>query len=103
MRSHVCETDGYSMAEFMMLMRGGANSADWTDYIAKLQSTGTFRGGSALGNGVCIAKEFQPDPSGVTGFMRFEAESIETVRSLVEGNPVFEADGVVEILELVVD
>ncbi len=39
----------------------------------------------------------------MTGFMRFEAENIERVQELITGNPVYEAGGEIEVLELLVD
>ena len=36
-----------------------------------------------------------------TGFMRFEADAMTQVRSLLPGNPVYEAGGQVELVELV--
>ena len=39
----------------------------------------------------------------VTGFMRFRAESVEEVESLLEGNPVYESGGEIEIHELTKD
>ena len=44
------------MPEYVMLMKGSAASGDWDDYIEKLVSSGKFRGGSSLGNGVSVAK-----------------------------------------------
>jgi|DEB0MinimDraft_10_1074344.scaffolds.fasta_scaffold76936_2 hypothetical protein len=41
--------------------------------------------------------------SEVTGYMRFEADSIEEVRALLSGNPLYEAGGRVEILEEIPD
>ena len=44
------------MPEYVMLMKGSAASGDWDDYIEKLVSSGKFRGGSSLGNGVSVVK-----------------------------------------------
>lgn len=87
-----------------MLMTGADSHGDWDTYIERLVASGRFRGGSSLGNGAAFSKS-RPDPaqSGVTGFMRFEADSIDQVRELLAGNPVFEAGGIVEIHELIED
>ena len=68
------------MPEYVMLMKGSAVSGDWDDYIEKLVSSGKFRGGSSLGNGVSVAKGKVDGGCEVTGYMRFSAESIEEVQ-----------------------
>jgi hypothetical protein len=78
------------------------HSDDWGIYIARLQASGNFEGGSAIGAGICARK------SGVTptitallsGFIRVRADSLDDARTLLIGNPVFEAGGTVEIREL---
>ena len=89
------------MAEFMMLMKGTGENADWNAYIDRLQKTGVFRGGSALGHGLCAHKHDSHRSCIVTGFMRFEADSIQQIQALVPGNPVYESGGEVELLELI--
>jgi len=37
----------------------------------------------------------------VTGFMRFEATTMQQVEKLAEGNPVLSTGGEVELLELI--
>ncbi len=90
------------MAEFMMLMKGGAGEkGDWTTYIEGLIKTGLFRGGSALSNGLCANKQGTQRSCTVTGFMRFEADTIQQIQALLNGNPVYESGGEVELLELI--
>ena len=88
-----------------MLMKGGGRSdeGDWDGYIQTLRQRPEFRGGSSLGNGVSVSKRGTSEPCVVTGFMRFEADSIAAVRELVSGNPLYEAGGDIEILELIED
>ena len=86
------------MPEYVMLMKGSAASGDWDDYIEKLVSSGKFRGGSSLGNGVSVAKGKVDGVCEVTGYMRFSAESIEEVQELITGNPLYEACGSIELL-----
>jgi hypothetical protein len=91
------------MPEFMMIMKSdehGGNAADWAQYIELLSNSGLFRGGSALGNGVCVSQNEQSDQCVVSGFMRFEADAIDQVLALVPGNPVIKSGGEVEVLEL---
>lgn len=91
------------MAEFMMLMKGSSSAGDWETYVGELQKTGNFKGGSALANGVNAQKGSDSAADGcvVTGFIRIDADSIDDVVALLAGNPVHEAGGEIEILELV--
>ena len=74
----------------------------WTSYIARLAATGRFMGGSAIGNGVCLRRSGPvPDVSAqLTGFIRIEAEDIDAARRMMDGNPIYEAGGTVEIRAL---
>ena len=90
------------MAEYMMIMKGPANNGDWQSYIAGLQKSGKFRGGSILGNGTCVSKNGSNRACTVTGFMRFEASDLNQVIELVSDNPNYESGGEIEILELIV-
>lgn len=66
------------MPEFMMIMKSdehGGNAADWAQHIERLSRSGLFRGGSALGNGVCVSQNEQGNQCVASGFMRFEANS----------------------------
>ncbi len=89
------------MKQLMMLMKGKTGAAGWDAYIANLTQSGKFRGGSSLGHGICCQKEGENTSVVNTGFMRFEAESIDEVRELLNGNPVYEAGFEVEIHELI--
>ncbi|MEE4281074.1 MAG: hypothetical protein V2I41_03960, partial [Pseudomonadales bacterium] len=60
-------------------------------------------GGSSLGNGISVSKGRSDGTCEVTGFMRFSAESIDEVRKLVSGNPLYEAGGRIELLEEIPD
>jgi len=91
------------MADYVMLMTGSESAGDWDTYIEKLVASGKFRGGSSLGNGVATARGHADEASEITGYMRFSADSIEEVRALLSGNPLYEAGGRVEILEEVPD
>lgn len=75
---------------------------NWAPYIARLQASGNFQGGSAIGTGICARKSgATPDiTSRLSGFIRISASSLDDARTLLDGNPVFEADGTVEIREL---
>ncbi len=77
-------------------------SDDGAPYIGRLQASGNFQGGSAIGTGVCVRKSgVAPGITGhLSGFIRVSASSLDDARLLLVGNPVFEAGGTVEIREL---
>lgn len=81
---------------------GDGRGEDWGPYLEKLKKSGSFRGGSAIGTGVCVRKEGSPPPitDHLAGFIRIEAESLAEAQTLLGGNPVFEAGGTIEIREL---
>jgi hypothetical protein len=92
------------MTEYMFLMHDDAvgDEEAWEPYLHRLQQGGFFQGGSAIGDGVCLRKSGAP-PSVTThlaGYIRVNAESLDQAKSLLAGNPVYEADGTVEIREL---
>jgi hypothetical protein len=94
------------MPDYLMLMHndpvGSASERDWETYIEALQRTGKFRGGSAIGSGVCRRKSGSAPriTERIGGYMRLEADSLADVEALLAGNPVFENGGTVEIREL---
>jgi hypothetical protein len=97
------------MPDYIFLMHddadgreGPSSGGDWGPYIDKLQASGKFQGGSAIGAGVCARKAGVPSlvSAHLTGFIRIGADSLDDARSLLVGNPVFEAGGTVEIREL---
>jgi hypothetical protein len=71
-------------------------------HTSKLQQGGYFEGGSAIGDGVCARKNGAPASVTVhlTGYIRVNANSPDQAKSLLTGNPHFEAGGTVEIREL---
>lgn len=93
------------MANFLFLMHDDAPetaNADWEAYFTFLRRSGRFEGGSAIGGGACFRKE-GPVPGGsdyLTGYIKVEAEDLADARTLLVGNPVYEAGGTVEIREL---
>jgi hypothetical protein len=96
------------MKDYILFMHNDApdkrynREEEWIAYIANLERAGVFQGGSAIGDGLTVSKS--PAVRGVTqhiaGYIRIQAESLEHVRELIVGNPVFEAGGTVEIREL---
>jgi hypothetical protein len=93
------------MAEYILLMHDDASTEDddsWEPYLRKLKQAGVFQGGSAMGEGVCLRKRGAPAAvtAQLTGYIRVEASTLDDAKSLVAGNPHFEAGGTVEIREL---
>ncbi len=97
------------MTEYLFLMHGGTaktegagGHADWGPYIDSLKTAGALQGGSAMGGGVCVRKDGgAPEITRhLTGYIKVEAETLDAARALLDGNPVYEAGGVVEIREL---
>jgi len=92
------------MTDFILLMHDDARAEDsaWQPYIAKLVERGCFQGGSAIGDGLALRKQGAPEPllSGLAGFIRVRADSLDQAKTLLAGNPVYEAGGTVEIREL---
>lgn len=96
------------MPDYLFLMHDDVPSGDtahdhnWGPYIGRLQESGNFQGGSAIGAGICIRKSgAAPDITAhLSGFIRVSASSLDDARTLLVGNPVFEAGGTVEIREL---
>lgn len=91
------------MLDYILLMHNDAtdtvSDAAWEQYFTKLRSSGLFDGGSSIGPGECMAKH-RPAigvTSHLSGFIRIRAENLEAAKKLLEGNPVFEAGGTVEI------
>ncbi len=77
-------------------------TAAWSRYINSLQAKGVFQGGSSIGPGIC--KNTSGSTKSITrclaGYIRIQAESLSHAEDLLQGNPVFEAGGTVEIREL---
>ena len=74
----------------------------WDAYFTKLRAAGVFQGGSAIGDGLCASKSGLPRQitPHISGYIRIQAASLNAARAMVEGNPVYEAGGTVEIREL---
>ena len=92
------------MAEYLFLMHDDANPDDaaWEPYLRGLRQSGCFDGGSEVGDGVCVRKDgtYRSVTPRLAGYIRVRAGSLDEAKSLLVGNPVFEAGGTVEIREL---
>jgi hypothetical protein len=92
------------MPEYIFLMHDDAVADEmaWGPYVERLQQGGFFQGGSAIGEGICVRKNgtLPEITAHLSGFIRVNAESFDQAKSLLAGNPLFEAGGTVEIREL---
>lgn len=93
-------------SEYLLLMHDDAsapaNGSAWDAYLARLRQAGVLLGGSSIGPGRSYRKHAAA--AGVTahlaGYIKVAADSAEAAAALLEGNPVYEAGGTVEIREL---
>lgn len=97
------------MLDYLLLMHADAqdqaladNGARWEAYLQTLRGSGCFDGGSAIGAGqLCRkAKVSEPIEGKIVGFLRVRAVNLEDAARFLDGNPVFDAGGTVEIREL---
>jgi hypothetical protein len=92
------------MPDYILFMHDDAapGAQDWESYFARLRTSGTFHGGSAIGSGVCVRKDGASPPvtAHLSGYIRITAHNLADARTFLEGNPVYEAGGTVEIREL---
>jgi len=95
------------MKDFIFLMHADTTSPerdeDWEPYIGRLIEAGCFQGGSSIGQGQAFSKEGDAAPltRQLSGYIKIQAESLEGACAALEGNPTYEAGGMVEIRELV--
>jgi hypothetical protein len=91
------------MVDYVFLMHDDADDeGSWEPYLQRLKTNGSFEGGSAIGDGVCVRKRgTAPSVTAhLSGFIRVKADNIEHAKTLLAGNPHFEGGGTVEIREL---
>jgi hypothetical protein len=93
------------MPEYIVFMHNDLvadEQNDWDAYLDHLKQSGIFEGGSEIGRGICVRKNGSAPPitEHLVGYLRVRANSIEDVKSVLTGNPHFEAGGTVEIREL---
>ena len=94
------------MPDFLLLMHEHDDerntSREWQTYLAALTQKGVLRGGSAIGDGLCMRRDAKPFPTTghLVGYVKIEARDLAHARELVIGNPVYESGGTVEIRAL---
>jgi len=94
------------MSDYILLMHDDTVTevpgGDWDAYLQTLKRRGAFEGGSAIGGGVCMRKAGTAPSitAHLAGYIRVTADSLDKAKSLLNGNPHFEAGGTVEVREL---
>jgi hypothetical protein len=92
------------MPDYLLFMHDDATAPTegWDEYFRLLREAGVFEGGSAIGGGMVARKSGKPAPlaAHLGGFIRIAARDLEHAQSFLDGNPVYEAGGTVEIREL---
>jgi catechol 2,3-dioxygenase-like lactoylglutathione lyase family enzyme len=98
-----------AVTRFMMLMHGDATRpevmSDWEPYLDELRRRGFLAGGSSLGPGstLRLAETAPPATDHLVGYVLIDAADLDEARTCVQGNPVYEAGGTVEIKPLIED
>ena len=74
----------------------------WEDYFTMLRASGRFCGGSSIGPGICVHRSGQARAvtPHLSGYLRVQAESIDDAKKLLQGNPVLNAGGMLEMRTL---
>src|SRR5215510_5549276 len=94
----------FDVTDYIFFMHDDASDGEnyWEPYLAKLKNGGSFEGGSAIGNGVCVRKSgVVPSlTTHLTGYIRVNANNLDHAKTTLAGNPHFESGGTVEIREL---
>ncbi len=91
------------MADFILFMHNDVQADDgWDSYLGRLRQLGAFEGGSGIGEGICLKKAGSAPPitERLVGYIKIVATDMQQAKSLVVGNPHYEAGGTVEIREL---
>jgi hypothetical protein len=95
------------MNDYIFFMHGdatatAATATAWQAYFSQLRARGCFDGGSAIGDGICVNKRGSSTAisAQLTGYIRVQAESLVDAQRLLDGNPVYEAGGTIEIRAL---
>jgi hypothetical protein len=95
-----------NMNDYILLMHNDTTSvmqdAMWEAYFSTLGTNDAFDGGSSIGGGQCFRKSDGTGPlaTHLTGYIRVRAQSLKEATGFLDGNPVYECGGTVEIRHL---
>ena len=77
------------------------SSDEWEDFFEAAHESGTFRGGSEVGNSELIGPDQGAKLSNrLAGYMRFDSDEPNQIRELLKLHPVVVHGGTVELCEL---
>jgi hypothetical protein len=97
------------MRRFLLLMHDDTTVAEnieaWGPYLSRLRQSGQFDGGSSIAVGIGHRKHGRPSPSTdhLVGYLIVHADDEARARRFLNGNPVYEAGGTVEVRQLIED
>ncbi len=77
------------------------SSDEWNHFFRIAGKTGMFQGGSAIGARILVGhKDVVDTTEQIGGYMRFDAEEIDSLLKLLEEHPVIKHGGTIELCEL---
>ena len=93
------------MNEYILLIQGNAKSratpAEWDRFLTAAKASGTFCGGSVIGDREVLGDILTARPTGyIVGYMRFDTDDKAKLLKLLKRHPVVMHGGSVELCEL---
>ncbi len=74
---------------------------EWEQFFTAAIASGIFKGGSEIGNRHVLGKQNIPDTTiKIGGFMRFDSENLEALRTLLDQHPIIKHGGSLEFCEM---
>ena len=91
--------------EYILFIHGNTDTqtkaADWEHFFELAGSSGMFQGGSEIGKRIQLGnKDVTDTTESIVGYMRFESDSVEAVKKLLDDHPVLKNGGTLELCEL---
>ena len=91
--------------DYITFMHGNsdtdASKESWDEFFRIARESGFFRGGSAMGTRTTLGDKAVPDISEhVGGYMKFETDTLDELKSLLSHHPTYLSGGTIEICEL---
>jgi hypothetical protein len=90
--------------QYLLLVHTNVTSptveAEWTRFIERAKESGSFRGGSEIGDCECVGSAATGSSAHIGGFMRFETDEKVKLLELLQSHPVVVHGGTVELCEM---
>ena len=91
--------------EYILFIHNNTDSEtkkeDWGRFFDLALESGLFQGGSVIGNRIQFGGKVVEDTTkSISGYMRFESESLEPLEQLLAEHPVLKSGGSLELCEL---